>query len=642
MKIISKAFGGYLQTSFVPFSPVETATPERTAATDKESSSEKEDSKKSMIEQIFDPKMNMLASDAHVLAKLAGSVGQMESSDYFGQLPRAKQWATIYQMYITKANQAKNNYENLTKAKDHMISSGAAQEVAITSEGYIFIHKNGSKEISLITPEQFNRGKDIAVTNAELMYLRANDKNYAFNDKLSQTIMGSTSLKEIRDIIKSALDYAKQTTDNSIEYFINPHEAAKTQEGLKALAEMNISPEDLKTMDLGTLIKKRVETKSNKGAVKSAIEAIYNQLTPQQIALLKIRSKEIGGEADPSSVILEYANAVLKHEKSISLNIENTYTSGNAEARAAKANTNKQKNEDESKIRQQKMPPSVEFLVGYGKVDRHRFSDGSRGSLFVEGNEMPLTTEGGKNMGFMNLNGLANSSFAGGLDLYNITVGGELIDLLKSDYVLLHGNKLVNAALPIDQQKLSEGIVTPDIDATKRLDAAWRTLKSQGITGKNQQEIDIINKTLEAYNLPAIFVGLDGLGNPIVNLTYYKRFAIANGYIDGAALPDEGKFSVSLTPLEGNLASAAVKEFKSHSKNYKGNDRGGWFSSEPDIYSGTIFIPIKDNVINAYAGSGVNLTTSQAELLTRAEEDTRQRREQPKTKQPDKIKIGQY
>jgi len=32
----------------------------------------------------------MLASDAQVLAKLASSVGKMESSDYFGSLPRAK------------------------------------------------------------------------------------------------------------------------------------------------------------------------------------------------------------------------------------------------------------------------------------------------------------------------------------------------------------------------------------------------------------------------------------------------------------------------------------------------------------------------------------------------------------------------
>lgn len=642
MRIISKAFGGYLTTQFTPFSPVDSAAPEQTGSSSKQSSEEKEGSNKSIIEQIFDPKMNMLASDAHVLAKLAGSVGRMESSEYFGSLPRAKQWSTIYQMYITKANQARNNYDNLIKAKDHLLSSGAAQEVAITSEGYMFVHKNGNKEISLVTPEQFNRGKDIAVTNAELTFLRANDKNYAFNDKLSETIMGATSLKEIRTIIKDALAEAKNLSGSSSEKFLNPIEMGKTEEGLKALASMNISSEDLKTMDPGTLIKYKVDKKDNAEAVSHAVNAIFDSLTPQQIALLKIRSKEIGGKADPRSIILEYASAALRHESSVSLSITNTFSSGNAQGRSKNSSKTGAAAEGDAKLGQQKMPPSVEFLVGYGLTKRHRFSDGSRGSLFVEGNEMPLTTENGKNMGFMNLNGLANSSFAGGLDLYNITVGGELIDLLKSDYVLLHGNKLVNAALPVDQQKLAEGIITPDIEATKRLDAAWRVLKNQGITGKSQQEIDIINKTLEAHNLPAIFVGLDGLGNPIVNLTYYKRFAIANGYIDGAALPDEGKFSVSLTPLEGNLASVAVKEFKSHSKNYKGNDRGGWFSSEPDIYSGTIFIPIKDNVINAYAGSGVDLTTSQAELLTRAEEDARQRREQPKTKQPDKIKIGQY
>ena len=640
MRIVSKAFGGYITTQFTPFSPVDTAAPEQASGSNKQSSEEKEGSNKSIIEQIFDPKMNMLASDAHVLAKLAGSVGRMESSDYFGSLPRAKQWSTIYQMYITKANQARNNYDNLIKAKDHLLSSGAAQEVAITSEGYMFVHKNGNKEISLVTPEQFNRSKDIAVTNAELTFLRANNKNYAFNDKLSETIMGATSLKEIRTVIKEALAEAKGLSGSSSEKFLNPIELGKTEEGLKALASMNISAEDLQTMDPGTLIKYKVDKKDNAEAISHAINAIFESLTPQQIALLKVRSKEIGGKADPKSIILEYASAALRHESSVSLSIMNTFSSGNAQGRS-KSNKKGSDTGSETKIEQQKMPPSVQFLVGYGQIERHRFSDGSRGSIFVNGNQLPILSKNGTGMGVTPMYNVQSSQLAGGLDYSNVTIGGALIDEIKFNHLLVYSNKAINAPLPIDQEKLSHNIIAPDIDAAKRLDEIWKILLAKNITGKTPQEINIINKTLEQYNLPAMFKGLDGQGNPILDITNYRRFAVINGIVDSAALSDEAKFSYALTPLEGNEAKAALADFKRFDKHYKGNQRG-LFNSDPDLFRGTVFIPIIDNPINAYAGSGVDLTTSQAELLTRAVADRQQRAEQPKEHKTNNFNIGQY
>lgn len=623
MRIVSKQFGGFLSTSFTPFSPVDTATPEATTK-DTKSKDEEKGSNKSIIEQIFDPKMNMLASDAQVLAKLASSVGKMESSDYFGSLPRAKQWASIYQMYVTKANQARNSYEFLSKAKDHLISSGAAQEVAITSEGYMFVHKNGDSEISLILPEQFDRSKDIAVTNSELTYLRANNPKYAFNDKMAETLMGASSLKEIREIIKSALDEAK-TTKESSEVFVNPFEYAKSKEGLEALKAMNITAEDLRTMDAGTLIKVKTETDSNAEKIGHAINVIRESLTPQQKALLKLRAKEIGGKADENSLILEYAQAALNHKKSISLSTVNTFSAGNAEAREKRVNS--QKVADEAKLKQKDMPVSAEFLVSYGVTQRYRFSDGSRGNLFVQGSSLPMVTKQGASMGTVPLSFTERSGFAGILDLNNVTIGGNLIDTLDLDRILAFTQNTVNAPLPLDQEKLAQNIIAPDLEATKKLDEAWRLLVAKGITGKNKQEIDIINKTLQDKGLPAIFVGLSEEGTPIVNPTHYARFAVMDGYVDKGVLSDGQQFSQHLVELDSNLADKIIKKFKAYDKRFKPTG-GGWFGGS-GIYKGTIFIPIKDNPVNAYAGSGVNLTTSQAELLTRAEAYRQAEQENP-------------
>ena len=626
MKIISKkAYGGeFLAATYGVTSPVVTAQEHQTNNEEKSNKSDGS-SNKTLIEQIFDPKLNILPSDAAILADLAESVGTMESSEYFSTLAKPKQWATIYKMYVTKANQAKNNYENMVAIKNNLISKGAAQDAAVTNEGYVFVHKGGSKKISIILPQEFNKKEDTVVTNAELTYIRANDPQYAFNDKISETLMGATSYKEIREIITDAIRNANEFEDGKT-VFVNPNTAAKTADGLKLLASIGITIEDLQKMDPGTLIKSKTDTSSNAKQIQAAIAAIEDQLSPQQKALLELRARQIGGEANYKSVILEYAASEAKGKVSQTLDFVNPYQHGNAEAKEKRVNA--QKIQDEAKMKALEMPTSVQFLNSYGLKKRFRFSDGSRGSLFVSGAQLPIT-KSGKAIGDVPLNLVGVSDYAGVLDKSNVTIGGVHIDQNLLGSVLAYTGNTVNAPLPVDQQKLlSENVIAPDLDLTKRLDEAWRLLIAKGITGKNRQEIDIINKTLQAKGLPAMFTGtFDAQGNPVINLTQYARFAVIDGIVDGGILEDGQEFTYHLLELSDKEKQAAINSFRAVNEKFNATP-GGWFS-KPKFYRGTIFIPINDNAINAYAGSGVNLTTSQAELLERADADRKQRVENP-------------
>ena len=95
------------------------------------------------------------------------------------------------------------NYKNLEKAKDHLISSGAAEEIALTSEGYVFVRDG--EDINLVPFTKFNPAKHIPITNAELTNLRANDPRFGFNDKVTASLMGATSMKEIREVITQSV-----------------------------------------------------------------------------------------------------------------------------------------------------------------------------------------------------------------------------------------------------------------------------------------------------------------------------------------------------------------------------------------------------------------------------------------------------
>lgn len=626
MRLITKAQkGSFLSIDFTPL-VWESESQTSGGESNSRKSGDSDGSNKSLIEQIFDKDLNALPSDAYILAELADNVGTMESSSYFNSLARPKQWATIYKMYITKATEAKNNLDMMKSIKSNLIDIKATNDPAITDEGYVFVHRGGAKEISIISPEDYNRKEDRLVTNAELLYIRANDPRFAFNDKISSTLLGATSVYEVRNIITDAIKLAKEE-GTSKTTFANPHTLGLTQEGLKALASIGLTKTELAYMDIGTLIKSKIDTESNAEEIAHAINAIEAQLSPQQRTLLDLIAKRsIGGKADARTIIFEYAHAHTSNKQSATLDFVTSFVDD--DKKSNKSGKGKTSSSSESDIEKQKMPVPVEFLNSYGLKKRYRFSDGSKGTLFVSGAGLPITKEGNP-IGDVPLNVIGISDFAGVLDKSNVTIGGVHIDENLLGSVLAFTNSTVNAPLPIDQHKLvSENVIAPDLELTKKVDEAWRLLIAKGITGKNQQEVALINKTLQSKGLPAMFTGaFDEQGNPILNLTQYARFAVINGIVDEGVLKEGQEFSQHLLQLTDQEKQAAINAFRMTNKNFKATP-GGWFSS-PKFYKGTIFIPINDNAINAYAGSGVDLTTSQAELLERADADRQRRIENP-------------
>ena len=619
MRVIPKYFVGGVSVTTPILPSVAQAIEQQQQAAQKSSDSES-GSKKSYIEQIFDPKAQMLASDATMMASLAESVGELEANPIFQSKSKAQQFATVYKKYITMSSMARSNYENLMSAKQHILNNGASEETAFTTDGHMFVHQGGEERISIIHPSQFNRKEDIPVTNAELLYLRANDPKMAFNDVALTSLTAATSMKEIRDIIDHAVKNLG-SEESDTEHFINPA-LPNSEDALKELAKANITQSDIQNMDIGTLLKVKVKNKSNAKHLLLAIRKIETQLNPQQRALLQLRAKEIGGKTTAESIIAEYINSMLNTEHSFTLGFEKTAT---ASANGSKSKTGSGKEES---LDDTNLPPVVEWMAGRGEINMHRISNGSRGSLFAPGNEMTIT-HGNQPSGIMNLYELGTSSFAGALKLDQATVGGVTINMSKRQHVLVDGNAIYNIPLPVDQAALMQNIVRPDFDAMDRFSLAWKELKSMGIDGKptgnkekDRENAIKINQILQKYQLPGMYSGVKD-GMPVLNLTQYQRFGVINGYVDGAVLGDNATFNSALEKVEGNEAEAVLKQFKAHYKGYKGNERGGFLGlfTSPDLFKAAIFIPIRQSYVNAYAGSGRNLNAGESSDIIRREND---------------------
>ena len=630
MKIIPKYFVGGVSVTTPILPSVVQAMEQQQAATKKDSDSES-GSKKSYIEQIFDPKAQMLASDATMMASLAESVGQLEANPIFQEKSKAQQFAIIYKKYITMSSMARSNYENLMSAKKHIIDNKAQGEAAFTTDGYMFVHQGGDKGITIIHPSEFNGKEDVPVTNAELLYLRANDPKMAFNDLALTALTSATSMNEIRTIIDEAVkNLGSFDTEN--EHFINPR-AITSKEALDELANANITQNDIQDMDVGTLIKVKVKDKSNQKQLLTTIKKIETQLTPQQRALLQLRAREIGGKTTAESIIVEYLNSMLKTEHSVTLGFENTASAASKSSKSG-SSSNKEESLDDVNL-----PPVVEWMAGRGEINIHRISNGSRGSLFVPGNEMTIT-HGNQPSGIMNLYELGTSTFAGALKLDQATVGGVTIDMAKRQHVLVDGNAIYNLALPVDQAALQQNIIRPDFEAMDRFNAAWKELKSMGVDGSKPEDASKINQVLLSYNLPAIYIGIRD-GQPVINPTFYRRFGVINGYVDGAVLGDNATFNTALTKVEGDAADALLKQFKAHYKGYKGNERGGIFGlfTDPDLYKAAVFIPIRESYVNAYAGSGHNLNAGDSADIIRRENDLETRPQVRQSFRPDPVSV---
>lgn len=610
MKVIPKYYvGGVTVDIPMGFPTMQAAYKENKG---KDSNSSEGGSNKTLVEQIFDPKAKILASDAVKMQEIAQKAGQMEGNPAFQYLSRPQQFAAIYGEYITYISKAQENYESLKEAKSELLKKGSAYEAAITSEGLLFVHKNGEQEISLIDPRTFNPGKDISVTNAELTYLRANDPRFAFDTKLLATVTEATSLKEIRQIIDDATQRLKGQGVERM-FFVNPLNP-QDDTALQALKEAHITAQDLQTMDLGTLLSVKIKDSDNIERIEHALNAIMASLTPQQKGLLTLRAKQFGGKASPETIIIEYLSTMREQSKSITLDFENTYSSGNQELRARAAEERKQK----GVLDNMQMSDPAAFMAGYGYMEEHRFSNGSRGNIIITGNEMPIT-KGNQNLGRVNLSIIASSNFAGNLDLQNVTIGDTHIDTTKRSNVLVEAGALVKAALPIDQEALAQGVIKPDLEACTRLQQAWKEIKQAGIVEPTQNDIQFINETLAKHNLPAMFVSASN-GVPVIQLTQYRYFGVADGFVDEAALPNGGTWNAALEPLADEDANVILKEFKAQTKGYVGKKSGFLGINEhPIIYRGTIFIPLKSDMNNAYAGSGIHPTVAQRENMARRE-----------------------
>lgn len=495
-------------------------------------------------------------------------------------------------------NKMKYEKDNLDKARANITSIEGESEAALSINGGVYVNRDNN--IELISVDDLE-STDKVITNAQLLNIRANSDGAAFDSNITATLQNATSMKQIRAVIASALSNLGET-ESSNTYYINPNRE-NPKELIDMLAKMNISLSDMRNLDPNSLIEIKLEqsgNNGNEGQLVSALRNIQQQLTPNMRTLLEVKAKQLG--VPVSNVLIEFVSSTAANKSSISMDIVNAKDGSKGSKKTSK----------ESSIGDIKFNEAVQLLTGLGDNSVVTLNEGNLGQIQSLGTNGILTTKSKESLGMTTADNILTSSISNNLDTGNITIGGVKISNPNLKYAIIESANVVGLDLPIDLEAYGKGVITPNVHLGKEIQEVELYIRNNNITDINQ-----INSLYEQNGLPEKYSGIDPrTGKPMLNTSYYRRFISINVIADNKAFPDgvdmddndrveEVDDPNTLDVFDSIIKDSGLKDFE-HSSSWFGGD---------EVWRGILYVPVRNNIVNAYLGSGDDITVDQAMKL---------------------------
>lgn len=509
--------------------------------------------------------------------------------------------------YLTNMSRQKELFkEGLDVVKD----VGGASEVAIAPEGGIYVIRDN--KIKIVSVNGLKDGEK-PLSNMEIAQIRESSPSAAFSTGMTLTLSNATSMKEIRKVIDDQLK-GLGTTTTTLNSYGNPYRL--TNESAAFFKSLNLSPEELSGMSLDQIYKITKTSETQMDRVDAVLHGIYENLTPNMRTLLQLRARQLGIK-DINVMMTEYISKYLNHKKSVTLDIESTL-SPDGKTRSTKEG----KGDD---LGDMELTNPQLLITGSGNYRSFDIINGGNIGLHLTGVELPLTKGGGTPMGQTTLAEVAQSDYAGILDLRNASMGDQFIKGNLWDRVAITNGNIIRADLPID--KNAEGI-KPDLNSLKRLEKAQDELNRLGISIGNpdkmtKEDMDKVNKVYAKYHLPYLYT------NRGINTSDYHIFAILKGQAEESAFtnPDDEVLKGTLLDVtDDNERDGFQRIISKYDSKYKLDN--GWFSST-DVFEGSIYIPIVGNVLGAGASSKGKVTANEAMQITARTQDLERKKVLP-------------
>lgn len=467
-----------------------------------------------------------------------------------------------YKTILSVLPKIKSENTRLQQAIKQAEDNDAIGEIAVTDKGYVFA-KDAEGNIQKKRIQQVTDQEEI-LTNSDLISMRLNNPNAAFNTDLSNVIGNGIGLPKIQEYIKSVID----KLGNSVY----------SREGYASKRDLEIL-QGVKELQQG-IFQTSTTSKSQNRQAELAINYLLTSLPKNMLTVLQANAAQRLGENSIQGVkqiISLLVGSRLSNEDSLSLKYDSALN---------QTATGKGKGPD------LKAPEAL--LLGMGESQWYPINIGTADYMHVKGYSSMLTDKDGNSLAKGTLQDVMGGEFGSALDWNNISMGDHFVNTAQTNKIAIDGNKIVAADLPIDQEAARKGDIKPDMDMLRRKEEADRYIQDNNITDQNE-----INQIYtQKYQLPIMY---DENGK--LNVQAYKRFAVISGFADAKAFNDDAE-NLGTNPLlqeitDDNLYESVVSILKSADKEFSSS--GGWLGT--DTYQGSIYIPMVENFINTSLGS---------------------------------------
>ena len=496
---------------------------------------------------------------------------------------------------IKLANFSKERYDDARKLLN---SNGGLNEVAVTNEGGVIV-SDSEGNIKPISVDTYlaNRGKYHALTNSNILYMRAYDSKFAHNDNLMAIAESGIGLTEINKQIKAALNNLG-TTERTKESY----DVIQGAETIKAIYEKTGS------VKLEGLYKSTNTTKDQIKQAKAALSYIWNILPENAKTVLKVKA---GGTEKAYEMIANFiasgTSDSIEHKESYVLDADGKKPGSKGSSSTGSDNS-------------PKTGIVTNFILGRGKDEDFVVMNGTSVGLRVSGVSAPLTNNQGKVGGPMSLLSMQKSTYSNVLDWGNVSIGGVHVDTGHLHQIMNTDGNVHRIDFPYTTD--AQGNIIPDYNLFKSASEADEEVRAKHLDPKTDYEA--INAIYEAHNVPAKY-SADGT----LNAEQWTGFAVMNGNALSKAFNEDQSFNNLLKEASDNDIQALLKLYNDEAKisganqekgkdiefdekgwwdKLVGGDSQHWYSKYDTIFKGTIFVPIKNDVLSAMLADNTTIT----------------------------------
>lgn len=383
---------------------------------------------------------------------------------------------TISQLIALKnyANKVSYNAKQGEAARRRITTENTGSDIALTTNGYIYAMTDDG-ELTAIDPNTYYKNQDEyqALTNNELLRLRENSPQFAFNTTVLDDINNSVSMKAVMEQITGII----QKFDKTKQSGYTVKQGQLIQNGLEAL--IGGGPDGYY----------KFSTEMDKGASaaerNAAVNYLYQNLTTNAKNTLRAHAAANGLDPNTEQGLFAMLSNALHFNtgSTITVDYEEKMTEN------AMGGGSGSSGGDKNKVQM-----SYVETVAYGHIsDEQQYVFGrssDKHGILVSGQAYPWLDSNDDQLEQNNIKQLLIESPLGVMvNKESISFGNQVLNDLDLNRVIWDGSSnVVRAWLPKDLEAEASGIIKPDLDAAEKYEQFVKWVSDNpGVTPQQQQ-----------------------------------------------------------------------------------------------------------------------------------------------------------